>query len=95
MNTKTSSLHIRVEPQVKEQVEVILNSLGMNTTEAVNIFLKQIIINSGIPFEIKNPAFDKDLIEALAEAEEIRKHPENYKSYTSIKELMEDLDNEQ
>ena len=52
---KTSSMHIRVEPKVKEEVEKILNTLGMTSTEAINIYLKQIILNSGIPFEIKTP----------------------------------------
>lgn len=91
---KTSSMHIRVEPQVKKEVERILNTLGMTSAEAINIFLKQIILNSGIPFEIKTPQFSDEMLESLAEAEEIEKHPENYKSYKNLAEIMEDLDNE-
>lgn len=52
---KTSSMHIRVEPKIKEEVEKILSNLGMTSTEAINIYLRQIILNSGIPFEIKTP----------------------------------------
>lgn len=92
--SKTSSIHIRVEPQVKEEVERILNTLGMTPTEAINIYLKQIILNSGIPFEIKAPQFSDEMLEAIAEAEEMEKHPENYKSFESVDELMEDLHNE-
>lgn len=91
---KTSSMHIRVEPQVKKEVERILNTLGMTSAEAINIYLKQIILNSGIPFEIKTPQFSDEMLESLAEAEEIEKHPENYKSYKNLAEIMEDLDNE-
>ena len=91
---KTSSMHIRVEPQVKKEVERILNTLGMTSAEAINIFLKQIILNSGIPFEIKTPQFSDEMLESLAEAEEIERHPENYKSYKNLAEIMEDLDNE-
>ena len=88
---KTSSLHIRIEPQIKERAEKILNGLGMTAAEAINIYLRQIILNVGIPFEIKAPDFDEDLLEALEEAEKMEKHPENYKKYHSVKELMEGL----
>ena len=91
---KTSSMHIRVEPKVKEEVEKILNSLGMTSKEAINIYLRQIILNSGIPFEIKMPQFSDEMLEAIAEAEEIEKHPENYKSFESVEDFMEDLHNE-
>ena len=91
---KTSSMHIRVEPKVKEEVEKILNSLGMTSTEAINIYLRQIILNSGIPFEIKMPQFSDEMLEAIAEAEEIEKHPENYKSFESVEDFMEALHNE-
>ena len=91
---KTSSIHIRVDPKVKEEVEKILNVLGMTSTEAINIYLKQIIINSGIPFEIKAPQFSDEMLEAIAEAEEMEKHPDNYKSFESVEAFMEDLHNE-
>lgn len=91
---KTSSMHIRVEPKVKEEVESILKTLGMTATEAINIYLKQIILNSGIPFEIKTPKFSDEMLEAIAEAEEMEKHPENYKSFNTVEEFMEDLHNE-
>ncbi len=47
---KTSSMHIRVDPKVKKDVEKILSTLGLTTTEAINIYLKQIILTSVIPF---------------------------------------------
>ncbi len=91
---KTSSIHIRVEPKIKEKVEEILSSLGMTSTEAINIYLRQIIINCGIPFEIKNPKFSDEMIEAIKEAEEMEKHPGNYKSFETVEEFMEELHNE-
>ncbi len=91
---KTSMLHIRVKPDIKQEVEDILDNLGMTTTEAVNIYLKQIILNCGLPFEVKLPQFSDEMLESIAEAEEIEKHPERYKSYKNLAEIMEDLDNE-
>lgn len=92
---KTSSIHIRVDPEVKEQVENILDTLGMTATEAINIYLKQIILNYGIPFEIKNPQFNDEMLEAIKEAEDIEKHPENYKSYHDIYEIIEEIENDE
>lgn len=91
---KTSSIHVRVEPKVKEEAEKILDTLGMTPAEAINIYLKQIILHCGIPFEIKAPQFSDEMLEALKEAEEIEKHPENYKSYKTVEDFMEDLHNE-
>lgn len=92
--SKTSSIHIRVEPKIKERVEKILESLGMTSAEAINIYLRQIIINSGIPFEIKNPKFNEEMENAIKEAEEMEKNPENYKSFETVEDFMEDLHNE-
>ena len=91
---KTSSMHIRVEPKVKEEVEKILSSLGMTSTEAINIYLRQIILTSGIPFEIKTPQFSNEMLEAIKEADEIMKNPDAYPSYNSVEELMEALNDE-
>lgn len=91
---KTSSMHIRVEPKIKDEVEKILNNLGMTATEAINIYLRQIILNAGIPFEIKMPQFSDEMMEAIKEAEDIMKNPDKYPSYSSAEELMEALNAE-
>ena len=43
---------------------------------------------NGIPFEVKLPQFSNEMLEAIKEAEEIEKNPENYKKYHSVDELM-------
>lgn len=91
---KTSSIHIRVDSKTKENAEKILNTLEMTMAEAINIYLKQIILHSGIPFQIKVPKFSDEMLEALQEAEKMMKHPENHKSFDSIEDFMEDLHNE-
>lgn len=91
---KTSMIHIRVQPKIKQEVEEILNNLGMTTTEAVNIYLRQIILNGGLPFSVKIPKFSDEMLESIAEAEEMMKHPEKHKKYDSVDKFMEDLHNE-
>lgn len=53
---KTSNLYARIEPDVKEQAEAILSALGIPVSNAINMFYKQIILQRGIPFEMKLPA---------------------------------------
>lgn len=91
---KTSSIHVRVEPKIKEEAERILNNLGMTSAEAITIYLRQIILNCGIPFEIKMPQFSNEMLEAIEEANEMEKSPENYTSFESVEAFMEDLHNE-
>ena len=52
---KTSNLYVRIEPDVKEQAERILDTLGIPASSAINMFYKQIILHRGIPFEVKIP----------------------------------------
>jgi len=46
---------LRIEEQALAEAKVILNSLGMNFTDAVNIFTHMIVQAKGLPFEIKIP----------------------------------------
>ena len=53
MSEKTAYVNVRVQKEVKEQAQDLFNSLGMDLSTAVNVFLKQSIADGGIPFEIK------------------------------------------
>jgi len=52
---KTAELYARIEPEIKEQAEGILAALGIPVSSAINMFYKQIILQRGIPFEMKLP----------------------------------------
>ena len=52
---KNANLSIRVDLEVKKEAENILNYLGLSMSSAINMFLKQIVINRGLPFEVKIP----------------------------------------
>ena len=54
---KTANLYARIEPEVKDQAESILEALGIPVSNAINMFYKQIILQRGIPFEVKLPDF--------------------------------------
>ena len=51
--SKTTSIVARVEPEIKEQAEMVLGKLGIPMSNAINIFLRQVILQNGLPFEVK------------------------------------------
>ncbi len=52
---KSANLYARIEPEVKEQAENILAALGIPASSAITMFYKQIIMQRGLPFEVKLP----------------------------------------
>lgn len=79
---RTANVFVRVEPEIKEQAESILDQLGIPMSNAVGMFLRQIVIHRGIPFEIMLPSkyplvmdelskeqFDAELLKGINEIE--------------------------
>ena len=53
--TKSATIRARVEPSLKEHVERIFEKLGLNATQAITLFYKQVELNNGLPFDLKIP----------------------------------------
>lgn len=53
--TKSAMIRARMDPALKEEVEEILQSLGLSTTQALTLFYQQIRLTKGIPFELRLP----------------------------------------
>ena len=53
---RTANVFTRVDPDTKEQAEAILNQLGIPMSNAIGMFLKQIVMQHGIPFDMRIPA---------------------------------------
>ncbi len=50
---RTANVFARVKPEIKEQAEIVLEQLGIPMSNAVGMFLTQVVIQQGIPFEVK------------------------------------------
>ena len=79
---KTAIIHARTEENIKKQAENILRALGLSTTEAINIFLRQIIINKGLPFEVK--IANEETLKALQDSVENK----DINKYNNFEEFM-------
>lgn len=52
---KSATIQARIDPSIKQQAQKILGKLNISMSEAISIFLTQVSLNKGIPFEIKIP----------------------------------------
>lgn len=82
---RTANISVRTEPDTKKQAELILKHLGLTTSEAINLFLRRVIIEKGLPFEVRIP--NKETLEALMDSELNR----DITTYKNSGELFEDL----
>ncbi len=91
--SKTANINMRIDPDIKQQADELFKRLGTTTSEAITMFLYKAVNYKGIPFEIALNVPNRDTLEALREAEEIRNDP-NSKGYSSFAELLEEVENE-
>jgi addiction module RelB/DinJ family antitoxin len=100
--TRSSGMHIRVNPEVKASAEPILEAIGLSFSDVFNLTLRQIALKRRIPFDLSSvqltengytPEFEAKL---LAEAEELHAAVANgtAKVYNSAEELFADMDSE-
>ena len=64
---KTSFIRARIEPDLKKQAESILLQLGLSQTMALTLFYQNIILNNGLPFDLKLP--NKETLETFAKTD--------------------------
>ena len=83
---KTATIQTRVDPTVKRNAQVILNKLNISMSEAISMYLSQITLQRGIPFEIKIPN------EVTAKTLRDSENGNNLHKVDSVDELFEELD---
>ncbi len=90
----TIPTQIRIEENTKKQAVELLEGLGLNLSDAVNMFLRQVILRKGIPFDVSYPEdvweFKPEVAEAMKEAERISRDP-NVKGYTDVKQMFREI----
>lgn len=79
---KTATLNLRVNPEVKERAEAVLTQLGIPMSTAINMYLNQIYLTGGIPFNVTLPKVPDTINADLMSDEEI--HAKLTKGYDDI-----------
>lgn len=52
---KETMVRARVESRLKRDAEAVFDALGINTTEAIRMFLSQVRLRRGLPFRVEVP----------------------------------------
>lgn len=78
---KTQMVHARIDPKLKKSAERIFTEIGISTTEAIRLFLKQVELHKGLPFPVSVP--NEETIAAMREANDAAA----LKRYRSFREL--------
>ena len=82
---KTQMVHARIDPRLKKSAERIFTKIGISTTEAIRLFLKQVELHKGLPFPVSIP--NRETVGAMMETEDAK----TLKSYRSFRELREQI----
>ena len=83
---KSAVISARIDPELKHNVEQIFEQLGLNISQAITLFFKQVELQQGLPFAVKIP--NEATKEALQDAQARR----NLASFNTVDELSSDLD---
>jgi DNA-damage-inducible protein J len=82
---QTQMIHARIDPKLKRSAERVFSRIGVSTTEAIRLFLKQVELHKGLPFPVAIP--NAQTVAAMKEAE----NPAALKRYRSFREVREGL----
>lgn len=83
---RTDTVRARIEPEVKVKAEAIFETLGLNSSEAINLFYRQVLLRNGLPFNVIIP---NDTTKAAMQ-DAIDNH--NLDTFNTIEELKKDLE---
>ncbi len=83
---RTATVRARIEPDLKADVEQLLHRLGLNATDAINLFYSQIRLRQGLPFQVEVPN------EATRRTFEATDNGKDLHEYKNLDEMFEALD---
>jgi DNA-damage-inducible protein J len=84
-SAQTQMIHARIDPKLKESAERVFSKIGISTTEAIRIFLKQVELHNGLPFSLSIP--NAETLAAMKESD----NPAALKRYRSFREVRQGL----
>jgi len=58
--TNTNAVYARIDTNLKENAESILNQLGITSSSAIQMLYSQIVLQKGMPFELRLPVHTQE-----------------------------------
>ena len=87
---ETLNLNVRVDAKDKKNFEQFCNNVGMNVSTAINMFIKAVLREQKLPFEVKANSLDEVIYEKVKEAE---LEMDNTSKRYSKEEVLESMNN--
>ncbi len=87
----TAKINVNTDAETKEQATKLLHEMGLDMTTAINIYLKRIILEKGIPFEVSVKAPNPVTLSAMEEVQRMEENPTVHKGYKDMAALREAL----
>ena len=84
-NLKTTDVRSRIEPELKDRAANVLAECGLNLSDAIRLFLRQVVAQQGLPFEIRTP--NAVTVAAMKEARAI-----GHARFGSAQKMIDDLE---
>ena len=91
---KTAIFSMRMSPGEKSELENLFNTLGLTLTQAVQTFFARSLLVGGLPYEVREPKFNQETLDAMQEALDIRAGKIQAKRYDSVEEMFADDDDD-
>lgn len=88
---ESTNLNIRIDKNVKQSAEKIFDDLGLNMTTAINIFLRQVVREKGIPFDVKLKVPNETTLAAFEEGKKLL-NDSSAPSYNNLEDLKTALE---
>ena len=85
---KTGYITARIEPKLKAQAGRILAKVGVSTTDAITMFMRQVVLHDGLPFEVRVP--NAETRKAIEELEDPVKRA-RLKRYATTDEMFAEV----
>lgn len=82
------STTIKIDRELKQEAQELLESFGLNLSTAVNMFLRQVVREQAIPFRIGEPIPNAETLQAIEDAQN---GIGLSREFHSLEELLEDL----
>ena len=84
------STSIRIKEDVKQNAKELFETLGLDLSTAINIFLRQSILKGGLPFEVTTSNYEKERLEAVISAEK-EFADKTIESYSDVEDVIRAL----
>lgn len=84
------NVSFKVDKDLKLKADILFENLGLTTSDALILFLRECMLNQSIPFDINSDPSEK-LLDAINEVENIESGKIKAKKYKCFEEALEDI----